>query len=171
MKVLSMTQPWASIVIMGLKFYETRGRYTSYRGLLLIHATKTPDNYFLTSTTGRKYALNDIWPNGEGLPLGSIIGATTLVDCVPTYPLPPDLSETDYDFGNWDLGRKAWQLTNIIEFKEPIPCRGSLILWTPPADVTTRILEVMADENLHIRRSPPISSHGLRLGPQDLSLQ
>lgn len=40
MKCLSLTQPWASLVIMGIKQYETRGWSTKHRGPLLIHAAK-----------------------------------------------------------------------------------------------------------------------------------
>ena len=159
MRVLSMTQPWASIVTLGLKAHETRNRQVSYRGLLLIHATKTPDTEFLTSPTGRKYSLNDLWPQGQNLPLGSIIGSCNLADCQPTFPLPTNLSETDYDFGDWSPGRYAWQLDNVTEFKKPIPCRGQPILWEPAPDITARVLEVLADETLHIRRPPNHPPH------------
>ena len=37
-KVLSLTQPWASLVAIGMKKIETRKWATSYRGKLLIHA-------------------------------------------------------------------------------------------------------------------------------------
>lgn len=154
MKVLSMTQPWATFAVMGLKDHETRGRSTSYRGPLLIHATKTPDLHFLHSPTGLAYALPDFWPSGEGIPLGAIIGACTLDNCIPTPPLPPNLSRTDYDFGDWSPGRYAWRLTNMVEFKDPIPCRGSVILWTPTPDVYDEVVEVLADDTRHYKRPP-----------------
>jgi len=37
----TLTQPWASLVAGGAKHNETRDWYTSYRGLLAIHAAKT----------------------------------------------------------------------------------------------------------------------------------
>lgn len=39
-KVLTLTQPWATLVAIGAKHIETRSWPTSYRGPLLIHAAK-----------------------------------------------------------------------------------------------------------------------------------
>lgn len=44
MKVISLLQPWASLVILGHKKIETRSWNTKYRGDLLIHASKRWDN-------------------------------------------------------------------------------------------------------------------------------
>ena len=41
---LSMHQPWASLLVMGIKQHEGRSWYTPYRGRLWIHAgSKQPD--------------------------------------------------------------------------------------------------------------------------------
>lgn len=40
MKVLTLTQPWATLVAIGAKHIETRSWATSYRGPLAIHAAK-----------------------------------------------------------------------------------------------------------------------------------
>ena len=40
MKVLSLLQPWATLVVMGIKQIETRSWSTAHRGTLLIHASK-----------------------------------------------------------------------------------------------------------------------------------
>ena len=40
MKALSLTQPWATLVVIGAKRIETRSWHTSYVGPLLIHAAK-----------------------------------------------------------------------------------------------------------------------------------
>lgn len=40
MKVLTLTQPWATLVAIGAKKIETRSWSTSYRGPLAIHAAK-----------------------------------------------------------------------------------------------------------------------------------
>ena len=151
LRALSMTQPWASLVMLGFKFYETRSWHTPYRGLLLLHATKNPDLSFLTSPTGRKYNLNQRWPSGKDIPLGAIIGAATLQDCVPTSPLPENLTQSDFDLGDWTPGRFAWHLANVIAFNDPIPCRGFLQLWQPPSDIDALVRQVLADPLLHTR--------------------
>ncbi len=40
MKALSLLQPWATLVVIGVKQIETRSWSTAYRGPLLIHASK-----------------------------------------------------------------------------------------------------------------------------------
>ena len=39
MKVISVLQPWASLIVMGAKKIETRSWQTKYTGELLIHAS------------------------------------------------------------------------------------------------------------------------------------
>src|SRR5580765_8422282 len=43
MKILSLHQPWASLVAIGAKRYETRSWKTDYRGPIAIHAAKKWD--------------------------------------------------------------------------------------------------------------------------------
>ena len=47
MKVLSLQEPWASLIKENVKHIETRSWKTSYRGKLYIHAssTKIPKEY------------------------------------------------------------------------------------------------------------------------------
>ena len=40
MKALTITQPWATLIAIGAKRFETRGWSTPYRGPLAIHAGK-----------------------------------------------------------------------------------------------------------------------------------
>lgn len=43
MKVITLKQPWATLVAEGLKKYEFRSWKTNYRGRILIHAGKSID--------------------------------------------------------------------------------------------------------------------------------
>ena len=40
MKAISIHQPWANYVVLGLKQYETRSWHTKIRGRVAIHAAK-----------------------------------------------------------------------------------------------------------------------------------
>ena len=40
MKAVSLWQPWASLIVHGIKGVETRGYPTNVRGRVAIHATK-----------------------------------------------------------------------------------------------------------------------------------
>lgn len=43
MKVLTIRQPWASLIIEGYKMFEFRSWKTNYRGEILIHAGQGVD--------------------------------------------------------------------------------------------------------------------------------
>lgn len=45
MKTLSLWQPFAQAISLGIKKHETRGWKTDYRGPLAIHAAKKPFRY------------------------------------------------------------------------------------------------------------------------------
>ena len=73
MKVLTIKQPWASLIIQGYKRFEFRSWQTKYRGELLIHAGKGIDKEAVKRL--EKYIPED-------MPLGKIIGKVKLVDCI-----------------------------------------------------------------------------------------
>jgi len=88
LKALSIRQPWASLIIWGLKDIENRAWSTDHRGKFLVHAgwnlnkdfAADPRTFFeqLSERVGRdltKYTDFDF-------PRGGIIGQATLVDCV-----------------------------------------------------------------------------------------
>jgi hypothetical protein len=52
MKALSLTQPWASLVVAGAKKLETRSWPTYYRGPLLIHAFEGISRVWRFNTCG-----------------------------------------------------------------------------------------------------------------------
>ncbi len=153
MKALSLTQPWASLVIEGFKKYETRSWSTTYRGALAIHASKGfpgwakslliddnhEDDNFIRDALNR---------NPGSLPLGAILGIVTLVDCQPTYDvLGSDtvfISQPEHDFGDWSEGRYAWKLDGPLWFIDPVPVKGALSLWEIPP---TEINQVNAEIN------------------------
>ena len=72
MKVLTLKQPYASLVASGIKEYEFRKWNTNYRGEFLIHAGKCKDK--VAREKYKDYNLD--------YPEGCIICKVTLVDCV-----------------------------------------------------------------------------------------
>jgi activating signal cointegrator 1 len=98
LKALSLYQPWASLVALGVKTIETRSWSTSYRGPLAIHAGRhvaRMDEAFSAWTAlplgiyeaTRSTENPSRFPPGEQvrdpLPLGAIVATCTLVDVVP----------------------------------------------------------------------------------------
>ena len=72
MKVLTIREPWASLIINGYKEYEFRNWKTNYRGKILIHTG-------LTLEKNNAVKFNDYnldYGHGE------IIGEATITDCI-----------------------------------------------------------------------------------------
>jgi len=77
MKVLSVIQPWASLIVLGRKHFETRSFPTHYRGELAIHASKGFPRDCKLITHREPYArlLDDV----SILPLGAVLGIVRLI--------------------------------------------------------------------------------------------
>jgi hypothetical protein len=131
MKALSLTQPWASAIMLGIKSIETRSWKTPHRGRIAIHASagfpKWAKEFAQTEMAlGRLPAQ---------LPFGAIIGFATITDIRMTGHLLGKISELEHRYGDYTPGRYGWMLTDI----EPLPddkiiiCKGSLGLWKVPA--------------------------------------
>ena len=122
MKVLTIREPWASLIINGYKKYEFRSWKTNYRGKILIHAGLNIEKDMLDRF--KDYDIECV--------KGAIIGEATLVDCVLVdKKLNDKLREIDpivYGRSN-HVENYAWKLENIIKYDEPIFCKGKLGLW------------------------------------------
>ena len=92
MKVLTVRQPWASLISLGVKQIETRSWSTSFRGPLAIHAGKAwpvpvgewqvPSDRGpgpMIERLGRAYVRWESMPT----PLGAVVAVCDLIDVVP----------------------------------------------------------------------------------------
>ena len=127
-KAISLWQPWASLIYLGLKQYETRSWQTNYRGELVICSAKkkTKQQQQQYSRLATKYQLDVPWDN---LPFGKAIAICELTDCVQmTKDFIQARSSCEIDSGDWITGRYAWKLDNI-RVLAPIPVKGKQGLW------------------------------------------
>ena len=128
MKVLSLTEPYATLIKNGIKTIETRSWKTSYRGKLYIHAssTKIPKAY---KENQDLMSLVDI----NNLNYGNIICSCDLVDCVEmTDEFINDIKKNkknEYITGIYSNGRYAWIFKNIEILDNPIKAKGHLGIW------------------------------------------
>lgn len=129
MKVLSLTEPYATLIKEKTKRIETRSWKTSYRGELYIHAsnTKIPKKY------RENQELMSLVKNKD-YPYGQIICKAKLVDCIK---MTKDWIEKikkenkkEYLSGIYEEGRYAWILEDIEILNHPIYAKGSLNVWT-----------------------------------------
>ena len=122
MKVLTIKEPWASLIINGYKKYEFRSWKTNYRGKILIHAGLSLEKDMLERF--KDYNLE--------CSKGAIIGEAELVDCIfVDEKLNQQLRNIDqiiYGKSN-HVEKYAWKLENIVKYDEPIYIKGKLGLW------------------------------------------
>ncbi len=125
MKAISLWQPWASAIAMGLKTIETRGWETKYRGPLAIHATKNapPIAKQLFEQFRLRFGFNATW---DSMPRGCVVATCELADVLPMKQLHDMflLNSTEEAFGDYSPGRFAWILHDIQPVN-PFPCRGA----------------------------------------------
>lgn len=125
-KCISLTQPWASLMALGLKKVETRGWYTSYRGPLAIHAAKR----FPPEARRLAEAERALGRLPARLPFGAIIATLQLEDVLETLAVVQSLSGLERLYGDYSDGRFAWFTDKVTELALPIPWRGQLGLFT-----------------------------------------
>jgi hypothetical protein len=120
MPAISLWQPWASFIAIGVKPYETRhwrapSRFIGLR--IAIHAAKHP-----VSRDDR-----DWWhalSKGAELPLGAFVCTAILRAVLLAETVPFD------EFGDYARGRFAWQMEDPQPFVPPIPAEGAQGFWT-----------------------------------------
>ena len=127
MKVLSLKEPFASLVMQKIKQVETRSWKTKYRGVLYIHASLGK-----VKTTDEKVINLLKLLNNSDLKYGYIIAKCNLVDCIymdENYLDKIKLNKTEYQCGIYEIGRHAWILDNIEVLDNPISAKGKLGIW------------------------------------------
>lgn len=142
MKALSIQQPWAYLIVNGLKDIENRNWSTSYRGFILIHAGKKIDTTVLhpRGYLNRYYDFAPKWQEvGAKMPAeskdyetGGIVGYATLTSVVTNHTSP------------WFVGPYGFMLTD----RHPLPflpLRGSLHLFDVPKDIEEQVLSLIAE--------------------------
>lgn len=124
MKVLSIKEPFATLIKDGVKRYETRSWKTNYRGEIYIHASIGLSTS-LNKEKGMSYLKSDIKP-------GYILCRCNLVDCIlmdEDFINYIETETTEKDYGDYRLGRYAWELEVLEVLEIPILAKGRLGIW------------------------------------------
>jgi hypothetical protein len=133
MKCLSIKQPWANLIISGIKSIEIRTWKTSYKGQLFIHTGKVIDQ-----------DAKILFPKTSTEPTGALIGIVKLVE-IKIYDTPElfnqdyklHLNPMDYYYGKTLYG---WKFSNIQPIK-PILYPGALNLFY--INISDKIIEYL----------------------------
>lgn len=127
MKVLTIKEPFATLIMKKTKYIETRSWKTNYRGELYIQASKAK----LDKSVRDRKELSKLYSEDE-LSYGCIICKCNLIDCIyMTEEFIKSEKEKNYNnfiAGNYKVGRYAWVLSDI-ELVEPIKVKGQLGIW------------------------------------------
>lgn len=159
MRTLTDWQPYASLIMAGIKKNETRNHSTGIRGEIAIHAAvkKTQlfslikvneDNVFNNTLDHAAKVILKALPsvdilNGytlNHLPRGMVLGTVEIVDCLKIVENNPSektallengqqINGDEYLFGDYDAGRYAWVLKNPKPFETPILAKGKQGWW------------------------------------------
>lgn len=159
--IISLWQPWASLVAWDEKHIETRS--WKYRGglpcVMAIHAAKKWSRDLAAMCEDEPFAsaIDRHVQDERDMPFGAIVGVVRLVECVATNFIPivrggdfsfPGMSclaakylmnfPNERAFGDYSVGRYAWAFDQRLFLEEPIPMVGHQGIWQwndPPADV------------------------------------
>lgn len=158
MKALTVQQPWAWAIVHGGKTIENRTQAWKYRGPLAIHAGARWSDRGAADPHVRRAVLNfygtrapldehQHWYRGEapGV-LGALVGVVDLVDVHEARMLDEESGCCDpWGMQEWPGKRNLVHLVleNPRPLDRPIPCRGALGLWNPPAEVLDELREAL----------------------------
>ncbi len=143
MKAITIHQPWATLIEIGVKRFETRGWITKYRGQIAIHAAKKVDRE-ACEREPIKSILAKHGYTADNLVTGAVVATTELRECFlvkrdvlgGVVMLESERGKTHFNtssnqfhFGDFTDGRYAWELANIKQLPQPVPAKGQQGLW------------------------------------------
>jgi hypothetical protein len=117
---LSVFQPWAELLVAGIKPVENRTKRFHHRGSLLIHASKKFDANWIdklppAALHDAKEYLKTVCSFPTKLPRGCIVGSVIQVRC----------ADPDELMGEWhEDGAFGLIMACAVKFKQPIPYVG-----------------------------------------------
>lgn len=144
MKAVSLWNPWAQAMALGIKRNETRSWPIRYRGDLVICSSKRKlDDTGLTVAAAYNIPLEDL-AYGVALCIVEVREMARTEDFrldADRCKLPLRLiTGEEYDMGDYSPGRWAWVTGNLRRLSTPVPVVGHQGLWELPADVAAMVM-------------------------------
>lgn len=140
-KCITVKNPWAAAIMLGLKDVENRTFKVRYKGPLLIHASRSFDRNAATHPRlGRHFHNSYVTDLAEQR--GVILGFVELKDC-------QRIEDVQLE---WAEGPVCWLLGRSMIFPEPIPYRGALGLYDVPDELVLEAIEQAVTPEAWIQR-------------------
>lgn len=143
MKSITIIQPWATLIALGEKQFETRSWSAKHRGPIAIHAGKKIDRE-ACEVPEIKAALARHGYTADNLPTGAVVAIANMTECwsigtdyQSRMPLlyngtggqEKRVSLKEDKFGFYYPGRYAWELSDVQRLAEPVPAKGQQGFW------------------------------------------
>lgn len=143
MKAITLYNPWALLVVLGIKRIETRHWSTTHRGPLAIHAGSAARSLGgETGEIGRELLRHPLLvevlgrcglsPDLAAWPFSCILGTVDLHSCRRSSDFNragSQITELERLLGDYRDGRYGWMLASPVALPTPIPTRGLPGLW------------------------------------------
>jgi len=155
MRAITVWQPYASLVSVRAKSIETRSWGTTYRGPLLVHASKKWDPALRLALRDAQRDLRRLGLSlldVDDLPFGAVVAVAILADSRPMDRAPDARNEA---FGHFGLDRYGWVLEDIRALPRPIPWAGSQGLWHVPGELEERVRMALNPKLTHVGAPTP----------------
>ena len=117
MKVLSIKQPFAELILQGKKKIELRKWNTKFRGEFLIHASKIPDKEAM-----QKFGFGE-------LPTGAIVGKANLIDVKKYKDEQEHQKDKELHLASIYWGNYGFILEKVERISPILPAKGKLGFW------------------------------------------
>lgn len=155
-KCISMHQPWASLLVAGIKTVEGRSWSTSYRGPLWVASTVKKCHAAATDRARAEHAASTGSTAGfpSEFPSASLLGRVIVTDCL-------ERDEWRRRVQRGDLNDEAndspflFVCTQPHWLPTPLPVRGMHRIWTLPASIATAATHDLIMSRPRSQRSQP----------------
>jgi len=133
MRVLAVRQPWASLIVEGLKTIEVRSKPTNIRERVAIYASTSKASRFYFTPNGKISTAYD-----ADFTKGFILGTVEIIDS-PSYPIESyemfrSISNQHLAPDGYYSDKKTyiWRLENPVKFTQPIPYKPpkGAVVWS-----------------------------------------
>jgi len=139
MRALTIRQPWATFLAVGVKAMETRSFNTKVRGPVALHAGAgwpcrvgewlQVGPYWVERDKSGLLLREDSLSLPYRMPMGSVLAIGDLFATSSTTNPEHCPDDVERSLGDHSPGRFAWSFTSISRLPEPIPAKGMLGFW------------------------------------------
>lgn len=137
LRAISLHEPWGSLMRVGAKTIETRGRFCHIRGDVAICSAqkKVPIDWISEDLHRVMEQYNLVF---SLLPRGYVLCVVEIWDCLPT-SLLQGISGPELACGDYGPDRFGWLTRNLRPLKEPVSCMGRQGFFFLPETVEQKV--------------------------------